>query len=120
VTSGHSADDASATRRDQRAVEDILEFCEQAARLVARGHGAFESDEMLLLAAEALTQRVAEAVSRLSDGFQDQHPEVPWRAIRGMRDLVAHDYGRSDHRVVWNTLKTDLPQLADRLGHRSV
>ena len=41
------------TDRDQRAVQDILDFCEQAARLVARGHDAFESDEMLRLAAEA-------------------------------------------------------------------
>jgi uncharacterized protein with HEPN domain len=120
VTIGHSADDASATRRDQRAIEDILEFCDQAARLVARGHGAFESDEMLMLAAEALTQRLGEAASRLSDGFQDQHPEVPWRAIRGMRNLAAHDYGRIDHRVVWNTLKNDFPELADRLRRGSV
>jgi uncharacterized protein with HEPN domain len=120
VTSGNSADDASATRRDQRAVEDILELCEQAARLVARGHVPFETDEMLLLAPEALMQRIGEAASRLSDGFQDQHPEVPWRAIRGMRNLVAHDYGRIDHRIVWNTLKTDFPELADRLRRTSV
>jgi uncharacterized protein with HEPN domain len=120
VNSEHAPHDASATRRDQRAIEDILESCEQAARLVARGHGAFESDEMLLLAAEALTQRVGEAVSRLSEGFQGQHPDVPWRAIRGMRNLVAHDYGRIDHRVVWNTLTTDFPALAERLRRRSV
>ena len=56
--------------RDQRAVQDILDFCEQAARLVARRHDAFESDEMLRLAAEALAQRVGEAVSRLSKAYK--------------------------------------------------
>jgi uncharacterized protein with HEPN domain len=120
VNSEHAAHDARATRRDQRAIEDILEFCEQAARLVARGQNAFEPDEMLRLAAEALMQRVGEAVSRLSEGFQDQHPDVPWRATRGMRNLVADAYGRIDHRVVWNTLTTDLPALAERLRRRSV
>ena len=69
---------------------------------------------------EDLRGSVGEAASRLSDGFQDQHPEVPWRAIRGMRNLVAHDYGRIDHRIVWNTLKTDFPELADRLRRTSV
>lgn len=101
--------------RDQRAVQDILDFCGQAARLVARGHDAFESDEMLRLAAEALAQRVGEAVSRLSKAFQDQHPAVPWRAMRGMRNLVVHDYGRIDDRVVWNTLTLDFPTLAGEL-----
>jgi uncharacterized protein with HEPN domain len=120
VSSEHAAGDASATRRNQRAIEDILEFCEQAARLVARGRDAFESDEMLLLAAEALTQRVDGAVSRLSEGFQDQHPDVPWRAIRGMRNQVARAHGRIDHRLVWNTLTTDFPALAERLRRRSV
>lgn len=101
--------------RDQRAVQDILDFCDRGARLVARGHDAFESDEMLRLAAEALAQRVGEAVSRLSKAFQDQHPAVPWRAMRGMRNLVVHDYGRIDDRVVWNTLTIDFPTLAKEL-----
>jgi uncharacterized protein with HEPN domain len=59
-----------AAHRDQGAVEDILDFCEQAARLVARGREAFENDEMLPLAGEALAQRVGEAASRLSQAFR--------------------------------------------------
>jgi uncharacterized protein with HEPN domain len=110
-----SSEGAASADRDQRAVQDILELSDQAARLVARGKAAFESDEILWLAAEALTQRVGEAASRLSQDFQDQHSDVPWRAIRGMRNLVAHHYGRIDHRVVWNTLMTDFPALADEL-----
>jgi uncharacterized protein with HEPN domain len=106
---------AGATEQDQRAVQDILDFCGQASRLVGRGRDAFESDEMLRLAAQALAQRVGEAVSRLSQGFQDQHPGVPWRAMRGMRNLVVHDYGRLDDRAVWNTLATDFPALANEL-----
>jgi uncharacterized protein with HEPN domain len=107
--------EAAATGRDQRAIEDILDFCEQAARLVARGRVAFESDEMLALAGEALIQRVGEAASRLSKGFQDRHSDIPWRAIRGMRNLIAHDYGHIDHRAVWNTLASDFPTLAEKL-----
>jgi uncharacterized protein with HEPN domain len=108
-----SQGDASA--HDQRAVEDILDVCEQAARLVARGRVAYESDEMLALAGEALIQRVGEAASRLSKDFQDQHSDIPWRAIRGMRNLIAHDYGHIDHRAVRNALASDFPALASKL-----
>jgi uncharacterized protein with HEPN domain len=105
----------AAIARDRRAIEDILDFCEQAARLVARGQVAFESDEMLGLAGEALIQRIGEAASRLSKGFQDPHSDIPWRAIRRMRNLIAHDYGHIDHRAVWNTLASDFPALAGKL-----
>jgi len=97
--------------RDLRTLRDISSFCEQAERLVARGQDTYEGDEMLRLAAEALTHRVGEAVARVSGELQLRHPEVPWRAIRGMRNLVAHEYGRMDHAAVWNTLDRDFPQL---------
>jgi uncharacterized protein with HEPN domain len=113
-----SEGDETATTRDRRAVDDMLDFCEQAARLVARGRVAFESDEMLALAGQALIQRISEAASRLSMGFQDQHSDIPWRAISGMRNLIAHDCGNIDHQAVWNTLATDLPLLANKLGRR--
>jgi uncharacterized protein with HEPN domain len=109
------AGEAGKAVRDRCAVEDILAFCEQAARLVARGRVAFESDEMLALAGEAVIHRVGEAASRLSKGFQDQHSDIPWRAIRRIRNLVAHNYGAIDQRAVWNTLASDFPTLADKL-----
>jgi uncharacterized protein with HEPN domain len=98
--------------RDRLTQQDILEFCAQAARLVARGRDAYDSDEMLRLAAEALIHRIGEAAGRLSQAFQEQHVDVPWRAIRGMRNVIAHDYGRVDHAIVWNTLRYDLPHVA--------
>lgn len=48
----------SSRDRDLRTLQDMLDFCEQAERLVARGREAYEGDEMLRLAAEALTHRV--------------------------------------------------------------
>jgi uncharacterized protein with HEPN domain len=35
-----------------------------------------------------------EAVKRLSSDFRDRHPEVPWREIAGMRDLLTHQCDR--------------------------
>ena len=88
----------------------------QAARLVSRGRDAYDSDEMLRLAAEALTHRIGEAAGRLSQSFQTEHPDVPWRAIRGMRNVVAHNYGRVDQAIMWNTLRHDLPRLVSSMA----
>jgi uncharacterized protein with HEPN domain len=112
LTAENAKSSGKVAERDRLVVQDLLEFCEQAARLVSRGRDAYDSDEMLRLAAEALTHRIGEAAGRLSESYQLDHTDVPWRAIRGMRNVIAHDYGRVDHAIVWNTLQCDLPRLA--------
>lgn len=47
--------------------------------------------------------------------FLDQHPGVPWRSMRGMRNRIAHGYFEIDLDVVWETVKTALPQLLEQL-----
>lgn len=54
---------------------------------------------------------LGEAVKRLSEAFRASHPEVPWRAIAGMRDKLIHGYDVVDRDEVWNTVTTDLPRL---------
>ena len=47
--------------------------------------------------------------------FLDQHPDVPWRSMKGMRNRIAHGYFEIDLDVVWETVKTALPQLLEYL-----
>lgn len=47
--------------------------------------------------------------------FLDQHPDVPWRSMKGMRNRIAHGYFDIDLDVVWKTVQTALPQLLERL-----
>ncbi|MBC3992909.1 DUF86 domain-containing protein [Streptomyces sp. AC563] len=74
---------------------------------------AYENgDEMLRLAAEAILHRIGEAVIRLDGEFTASHPEVRWRAMKGMRNLVAHGYGAVDYGILWNALAHSLPREA--------
>lgn len=43
------------------------------------------------------------------------HPEVPWRAMRGMRNRIAHGYFDINLEVVWETVQTALPELLRKL-----
>lgn len=61
---------------------------------------------------------LGEASSKVMDGYPDfvaQHPEVPWRAIRNMRNRVAHGYFKIDYEVLWTTMTVALPELLIQL-----
>jgi uncharacterized protein with HEPN domain len=79
---------------------------------VERGRDAYDADEIHRLAAEAIMHRIGEAVARLGDDFIAAHPAVHWRPMKGMRSVVAHEYGAIDYALVWNTLAHDLPREA--------
>ncbi len=48
---------------------------------------------------------------RLSDDFKKKHGSVPWMAVYGLRNRIVHDYGSVDLGIVFETLKTDIPDL---------
>jgi uncharacterized protein with HEPN domain len=54
---------------------------------------------------------VGEAVKNLSQQFRDQHPQVPWKRVAGMRDLLIHRYFGVKLETVWEVVTTELPGL---------
>jgi uncharacterized protein with HEPN domain len=51
----------------------------------------------------------------LPDDLKRSHPEVPWRDIAGMRDIVIHQYFGIDLEFVWNVVTKDIPDLKPRV-----
>lgn len=54
---------------------------------------------------------IGEATKRLSPEFRSQHPEIPWKDIAGMRDILAHQYDRVNLNTLWDAIQTDIPEL---------
>jgi len=56
---------------------------------------------------------IGEASRNLSDPFLEEHLDIPWQDIIGMRNRIAHAYFAVDLRAVWDTAKTDIPALKE-------
>lgn len=95
------------------ALVEIIRLSDIGARLAERGHAWFVSDPENVpgLAAESLIMKIGENVSRVSAEFEADHPEVPWRVIKDMRNRLAHYYETTDYEVVWTTIESDFQTI---------
>lgn len=76
-----------------------------------------QSGMQLLAANCTLITAIGEGVNRvnriLPDFLASHFPEVPWRAIIGMRNHIAHGYFELDADIVFEAVKNDIPDLND-------
>jgi uncharacterized protein with HEPN domain len=61
-------------------------------------------------------QVLGEAARLVSDETRTAHPEIAWSAISGMRNRVIHEYFNIDLDIVWQTIRDDIPALAEQLA----
>jgi len=71
----------------------------------------FDRDEIRKWAVYSQIMILGEAANRVSKGIQQAHSQIPWRKIISMRNVLVHGYDEVDWKIVWNTLKSDLPEL---------
>jgi uncharacterized protein with HEPN domain len=62
-----------------------------------------------------LIGEVASRIAECAPSFIAAHPEIPWAAMRGMRNRIAHGYFELDIEVVWDTVRDAVPELAAKL-----
>ena len=57
----------------------------------------------------------ANHIARMAPDFIAQHPKLPWRKMRNMRNIVIHAYFNVDLTIVWGTVQEDLPPLKQQI-----
>lgn len=90
---------------------DVLEAAAHARTIVERGRATFDADVTLRLAGERVIEMLAEAVNAAVEELEQAYPDYPWHEPIGMRNLLAHEYWRSDPELVWTTLAQDVPEV---------
>jgi uncharacterized protein with HEPN domain len=106
--------------RPQRAysiyADHVREAAESALQFVAgMSFEAFAADQRTTYAAVRALEIIGEATKRLPEEIRALEPEVPWKKMAGMRDIIVHQYENVDLKVVWDTIHQDLPSLVPRM-----
>lgn len=100
-------------------IEQMNEAAADACRYVdGLDFAAFESDKRTQQAVVLNLLLIGEVASRVAESAPDfiaAHPEIPWAAMRGMRNRIAHGYFELDIEVVWDTVRNAVPELAGKL-----
>jgi uncharacterized protein with HEPN domain len=90
-----------------------------AHEVVAFVHGRVRSDldhgRALLRSLERALELVGECARRISPATRQAYQTVPWQDIIGMRNIIAHEYGRVDLDEIWKTAERDAPLLVSAL-----
>lgn len=97
-------------------LEDILEsieLIEKSAKNMTQEK--FENNRDIQDATARRIEIIGEAVKNLPLSFRNKYPDVPWKDIVGMRDILIHAYFGVEINRVWNIVQNDLPKLKKQI-----
>ena len=93
-------------------VEDMIGFCERVLDYSAGlGKAEFFASPMPYDATLRNIELIGEAAAQIPDAVRDAHPEIPWRAIVGTRNRLAHAYLHIDDDIIWSVIVDAVPGL---------
>ncbi len=97
-------------------LEDILECAEKIA-LYTKGITIedFRQNSMLQDAVVRNLEIIGEAVRKLPEDFLEKHPDLPWREIAALRNILAHAYFGLDLEIIWTLAIEETPSLSKQI-----
>jgi len=97
-------------------IEDIGEAMGKISRFT-KGMTAdrFNRDQKTADAVVRNLEIIGEAAGRLTHSFREEHPEIEWAKIVGLRHRIVHEYFGVDLRIIWHIIQEDLPSLTQAL-----
>lgn len=97
-------------------VRDTLEALRKALSFIeGMNYTTFVHDERTIFAVVRALEIVGEATKNVPDEVRTRFPEIPWRVMAGMRDVLIHGYFIVDLEVVWKTATERAPQVIPAL-----
>jgi uncharacterized protein with HEPN domain len=96
-------------------IRHALDCIERILDYTDGGRTVFMSSGLIQDAVVRNLQVMCESVSRIPEDIRTEHPEIEWRGISGLRNILVHDYLGVDVELVWQVVETRLPELKNSL-----
>jgi uncharacterized protein with HEPN domain len=97
-------------------LDSLLDILELIGRIERQTGGltreAFLRDSDIQDATAYRLLAIGQAAKGLDDDLKSRHPQIPWRQILEMRNILVHEYFTRESEIMWETIKTGLPELA--------
>lgn len=104
------------SRSPQERIQDILSNITQIRRFVeGMSFEEFSQDERTIKAVLYDLAIIGEAAAAVPPEVTAQYPETPWNRMRGMRNVLVHEYFQANLEIVWETIQQDLPLLEPQM-----
>lgn len=71
----------------------------------------FRTNDMIMDAVIRNFEIIGEATTNIPNEIQKKYPSIPWKKMKGMRNIVIHEYFGVDYNIAWRTIKKSLPPL---------
>jgi uncharacterized protein with HEPN domain len=97
--------------KDRKKLSDILDAITAIEAYSVSSYEEFLADTKTQDAILYNLIIIGEAANQISDGFQEQHHNIPWSAMIGTRNIIVHGYDQVKLEIVWKILQRDLEHL---------
>ena len=102
--------------RDATSLWDMVEAIKKIQEFtVGITEDDYSENELLQSAVERKLEILGEAARRISIEFQAEHPEIDWRNMIGLRNVIAHQYDQIRQDMIWRIVQNVLPNLLNLL-----
>ncbi len=97
-------------------LDDIVESAEKIERFTeGMTYESFERDEKSVDAVLRNFEVIGEAAKNVPRDVREEHDEVPWSEMAGMRDKLIHGYSTIDLEIIWTTIEQDVSPLLEQV-----
>ena len=101
-------------RKNLICLEKIIFYCDEIIKILndhLNDKEYFKQSSEMQYACSMCIIQIGELISLIDDDFKHTYREIPWRQIKGARNVYVHQYGEIDLDEMWNTLIQNIPDL---------
>jgi len=102
--------------RNADVLNHIVRYCEEIEKTIERfgeDYEVFSEDSVYQNAVALCVLQIGELTTHFTEDFKIVYNEMPWNQIKALRNIVAHNYGKVDKEILWETIISDIPSLKE-------